>query len=99
MVPYCLALMQNVADEEQQKLLHMEDRLKARVIGQIEAVTAVSDAVRRSRAGRRGGPSSRSRAAWSSRGPRGGIGHLRRMPERAGDSEGGAAPHSFVLNF
>ena len=36
---------------ETQKLLKMEDRLHARVIGQDEAVTAISDAVRRSRAG------------------------------------------------
>ncbi len=33
------------------KLLHMEERLAARVIGQHEAVRAVSDAVRRARAG------------------------------------------------
>jgi ATP-dependent Clp protease ATP-binding subunit ClpB len=38
-------------EKEQQKLVHMEDRLRERVIGQAEAVTAVSDAVRRSRAG------------------------------------------------
>jgi ATP-dependent Clp protease ATP-binding subunit ClpB len=38
-------------EKEQQKLLHMEDRLAERVIGQKEAVKAVSDAVRRSRAG------------------------------------------------
>jgi len=36
---------------ERQKLLHIEDELHARVIGQNEAVTAVSDAVKRSRAG------------------------------------------------
>ena len=36
---------------EQEKLLHMEDRLHARVVGQDEAVTAVSNAVRRARAG------------------------------------------------
>ncbi len=34
-----------------QKLLHMEDRLKQRVVGQDEAIVAVSDAVRRARAG------------------------------------------------
>ena len=34
-----------------QKLVKMEERLHARVIGQHEAVKAVSDAVRRSRAG------------------------------------------------
>ncbi|MFL5371163.1 MAG: ATP-dependent chaperone ClpB [Myxococcales bacterium] len=36
---------------EVEKLIHMEDRLHRRVIGQDEAVTAVSDALRRSRAG------------------------------------------------
>ena len=36
---------------EREKLLHMEDELHKRVIGQDEAITAVSDAVRRSRAG------------------------------------------------
>ncbi|HEY5094274.1 MAG TPA: ATP-dependent chaperone ClpB [Candidatus Eremiobacteraceae bacterium] len=36
---------------EVQKLLHMEERLHERVIGQDEAVTAVSTAVRRARAG------------------------------------------------
>ena len=36
---------------EREKLLHMEDALAQRVIGQAEAVRAVSNAVRRSRAG------------------------------------------------
>jgi ATP-dependent Clp protease ATP-binding subunit ClpB len=36
---------------EVQKLLKMEDRLKLRVVGQDEAITAVSEAVRRARAG------------------------------------------------
>ena len=36
---------------ENEKLLHMEDYLDKRVIGQKEAIAAVSDAVRRSRAG------------------------------------------------
>ena len=36
---------------EKEKLLHMEDELHKRVIGQQEAIGAVSDAVRRSRAG------------------------------------------------
>ncbi|MFR0675059.1 ATP-dependent chaperone ClpB [Enterobacterales bacterium AW_CKDN230030176-1A_HGKHYDSX7] len=36
---------------EREKLLHMEDLLHERVIGQDEAVTAVANAVRRSRAG------------------------------------------------
>ena len=35
---------------EREKLLHLEDELHKRVIGQEEAITAVSDAVRRSRA-------------------------------------------------
>ncbi|MDO4185043.1 MAG: ATP-dependent chaperone ClpB [Bacteroidales bacterium] len=36
---------------EKQKLLHLEDELHKRVIGQDEAIQAVADAVRRSRAG------------------------------------------------
>ncbi|MBL8837046.1 MAG: AAA family ATPase, partial [Alphaproteobacteria bacterium] len=36
---------------EREKLLHMEDAIKARVVGQNEAVSAVSEAVRRARAG------------------------------------------------
>ena len=36
---------------EREKLLHMEDELRRRVVGQHEAIAAVSDAVRRSRAG------------------------------------------------
>ncbi|ABW68499.1 ATP-dependent chaperone ClpB [Desulfosudis oleivorans] len=36
---------------EREKLVHMEDRLALRVVGQNEAVSAVSDAVRRSRSG------------------------------------------------
>ena len=36
---------------EREKLLHLEEELHKRVIGQEEAITAVSDAVRRSRAG------------------------------------------------
>ena len=36
---------------EGEKLLHLEDELHKRVIGQDEAITAISDAVRRSRAG------------------------------------------------
>ncbi|HEY8683497.1 MAG TPA: AAA family ATPase, partial [Rhodanobacter sp.] len=36
---------------EREKLLHMEDDLHKRVVGQDEAVRAVSDAIRRSRAG------------------------------------------------
>jgi ATP-dependent Clp protease ATP-binding subunit ClpB len=36
---------------EREKLLHMEDNLKRRVVGQDEAVVAVSNAIRRARAG------------------------------------------------
>ncbi len=36
---------------EKDKLLHLEDELHQRVIGQDEAIEAVADAVRRSRAG------------------------------------------------
>ncbi|GCE48158.1 ATP-dependent Clp protease ATP-binding subunit ClpB [Thermosporothrix hazakensis] len=38
-------------ESEVQKLLHMEDRLRQRVVGQEQALEAVSDAIRRSRAG------------------------------------------------
>ena len=40
-----------VMEGETEKLLHMEERLHGRVIGQDEAITAVSNAVRRARAG------------------------------------------------
>lgn len=40
-----------LTQEEKQKLLKMEERLQERVIGQSEAITAVSDAVRLNRAG------------------------------------------------
>jgi ATP-dependent Clp protease ATP-binding subunit ClpB len=36
---------------EKEKLLHLEDELHQRVVGQDEAITAVADAIRRSRAG------------------------------------------------
>jgi len=36
---------------EKEKLVHMEERLHQRVVGQEEAVTSVADAIRRSRAG------------------------------------------------
>jgi ATP-dependent Clp protease ATP-binding subunit ClpC len=42
-----------VEKEETEKLLHLEEELRARVIGQEEAVRAVSRAVRRNRAGLR----------------------------------------------
>ena len=38
-------------ESDRQKLLHLEERLEARVVAQHEAVRAVSDAIRRSRAG------------------------------------------------
>ncbi|HMP75363.1 MAG TPA: ATP-dependent chaperone ClpB [Kiritimatiellia bacterium] len=38
-------------ETEKQKLIHMEDRLRERVVGQAEAVSAVARAVRRSRSG------------------------------------------------
>ena len=38
-------------ETESQKLLHMEDRLRERIIGQEEAIHAVSDAIRRARSG------------------------------------------------
>jgi ATP-dependent Clp protease ATP-binding subunit ClpB len=41
----------NLRESEREKLIHMEDRLGARVIGQRPAITAVSNAVRRARAG------------------------------------------------
>jgi ATP-dependent Clp protease ATP-binding subunit ClpC len=40
-----------LTEEEKERLLRLEDRLHQRVIGQDEAVTAVAEAVRRSRAG------------------------------------------------
>ncbi|UBF23853.1 ATP-dependent chaperone ClpB [Kovacikia minuta CCNUW1] len=40
-----------LVESEMQKLLHLEDELHHRVIGQDEAVTAVADAIQRSRAG------------------------------------------------
>ncbi len=43
--------MSRMLEGESEKLLHMEDRLHDRVIGQEAAITAVSDAIRRARAG------------------------------------------------
>ncbi len=40
-----------LVESEMEKLLHLEDELHKRVIGQDEAVTAVADAIQRSRAG------------------------------------------------
>jgi ATP-dependent Clp protease ATP-binding subunit ClpB len=38
-------------ESEREKLLHLEDELKKRVVGQGQAITAVSNAIRRARAG------------------------------------------------
>jgi ATP-dependent Clp protease ATP-binding subunit ClpB len=43
--------VQRMLEGEKQKLLHLEDELRKRVVGQEEAIRAVSNAVRRSRAG------------------------------------------------
>ncbi|MDX2229510.1 MAG: ATP-dependent chaperone ClpB [Leptolyngbyaceae cyanobacterium bins.349] len=43
--------LSKLVESEMQKLLHLEDELHKRVIGQDEAVTAVADAIQRSRAG------------------------------------------------
>ncbi len=43
--------VQKMAQSEKEKLLHLEEELHRRVIGQDDAIRAVSDAVRRSRAG------------------------------------------------
>ncbi len=43
--------LMRIAGEESERLLHMEESLHNRVIGQREAITAVSKAVRRARAG------------------------------------------------
>ena len=43
--------LSKLVESEMQKLLHLEDELHERVIGQDEAVTAVADAIQRSRAG------------------------------------------------
>ena len=42
---------ERLLEGEAEKLLHMEERLHERVIGQDKAVTAISDAIRRARAG------------------------------------------------
>ena len=43
--------MNRMLESEREKLLHLEDELHKRVIGQEEAISAVANAVRRSRAG------------------------------------------------
>lgn len=43
--------VQKMLQGEREKLLHLEDELHKRVIGQDQAISAISDAIRRSRAG------------------------------------------------
>ena len=43
--------VQKMLQSDREKLLHLEDHLHERVVGQEEAITAVADAIRRSRAG------------------------------------------------
>jgi ATP-dependent Clp protease ATP-binding subunit ClpB len=43
--------VQRMMQSEREKLLHLEEELHKRVVGQEEAITAVSDAIRRGRAG------------------------------------------------
>ncbi|NYI04877.1 ATP-dependent Clp protease ATP-binding subunit [Allostreptomyces psammosilenae] len=40
-----------ITEEEKERLLHLEERLRSRVVGQEDAVAAVAEAVRRNRAG------------------------------------------------
>jgi ATP-dependent Clp protease ATP-binding subunit ClpB len=43
--------LQKLLEEEKEKLIHLEDELEKRVVGQHDAVKAVSNAIRRSRTG------------------------------------------------
>ena len=43
--------VKKMIQSEREKLLHLEDELRKRIVGQEEAIVAVSDAVRRSKAG------------------------------------------------
>jgi ATP-dependent Clp protease ATP-binding subunit ClpB len=43
--------VERMLEGEREKLLHMDDKLRERVVGQDTAITAVADAVRRARAG------------------------------------------------
>jgi ATP-dependent Clp protease ATP-binding subunit ClpC len=43
--------VRQMMETEAEKLLHMEDRLHERIIGQHEAIVAISDAIRRARSG------------------------------------------------
>ena len=43
--------VQRISESETDKLLHLEDRLHQRVIGQVQAVSALARAIRRNRAG------------------------------------------------
>jgi ATP-dependent Clp protease ATP-binding subunit ClpB len=56
--------VEKMLEGEREKLLKMEDELRGRVVGQDEAVAAVSDAVRRARAGLQD-PSGRSARSCS----------------------------------
>ena len=64
---------------ETQKLLHMEDRLRERVVGQEDALRAVSNALRRARAGLQDSE------------PAAGLIHLP-GPDRCGQDRTGACP-------
>jgi ATP-dependent Clp protease ATP-binding subunit ClpB len=43
--------VERMLEGEREKLIHMEDKLRERVVGQEQAITAVAEAVRRARAG------------------------------------------------
>jgi len=43
--------LEKLSMEEKERLLHMEDKIKERIVGQNEAVETVSEAIRRARAG------------------------------------------------
>jgi ATP-dependent Clp protease ATP-binding subunit ClpB len=43
--------VKKMVQSESEKLLHLEDELRKKIVGQEEAITAISDAVRRSKAG------------------------------------------------
>jgi len=43
--------VKKMVQSEREKLLHLEDELRKKIVGQEEAITAISDAVRRSKAG------------------------------------------------
>jgi ATP-dependent Clp protease ATP-binding subunit ClpA len=45
--------LKDLVSEERDRLLHLEEKLRQHVVGQEEAITAISDAIRRSRVGLR----------------------------------------------